>query len=280
MIKKLFSFFCVLICLWSCKAEKVTIPAYVQIDDYKVITDSLTQGTTNQKFTDMLVFGNGQSCGTFPVGKPIPIIASGPTHILIRGVVEINGVSGVRADYELMAGCDTNITITTGAITKIKPVFKYFTGVVFKLIDNFDVTNPVLNNPNLDTTTKIVSPGIGGTGKCLILMPNPAITVSEVVTTSLNLPSGGVGVYLELNYYSNVAINVSVKGLGSGTSLDVGGVYPSPSGWNKVYFNLTEQVSNLHESANKYSITLYSVYDGSVGANFAKIDNIKVVSKQ
>ena len=61
MIKKLFSFLALLIALWSCKAEKVTIPAYVQIDDYTVKindstgygTSSTARGTTNQKFTDI-----------------------------------------------------------------------------------------------------------------------------------------------------------------------------------------------------------------------------------
>jgi len=283
MIKKLFSFLTVLICLWGCKAEKVTIPAYVQIDDYytKVVA---IQGTNNQKFTDMLVFANGQSSGTFPIGKPIPVITNGAATFLIRGVVEINGVSGVRADYELMQGCDTVITVTQGKITKIRPVFEYFPGVVFKWIENFDNPADSGGTPGgtltpADTTAQLDSHGFLGS-RCLILRPNATTTTTYVdKSTALSLPSGGVGVYMELNFQSNININVNIKGDVSGTTLGVGGVYPS-AGWNKIYLDLTEQVSNLHESNGLYHLTFYASYDPSVGPNFARIDNIKVISKQ
>ncbi len=280
MIKKIFSFLLVLICLWSCKAEKVTIPAYIQIDDYTVkVADSSNngQGTSNQKFTDMLVFANGQSSGTFPVGKPVPVITNGSATFLIRGVVEVNGVSGVRADYELMQGCDTVITVTTGKIIKIKPVFEYFPGIVFKWLENFDATAGS-SLTQQDTTAKIDIHGFSG--KCLIMRPNATTTTTYVdKSTPVNLPSGGVGVYMELNFQSNVNINVNIKGDISGTTLGVGGVYPS-AGWNKIYLDLTEQVSNLHENNNLYHLTFYASYDPNVGPNYARIDNIKVISKQ
>ncbi len=269
----------VLFFLWSCKAEKITTPAYVQIDDYYTkVTGG--QGTNNQKFTDVLIFANGQSCGTFPIGKPIPVLTAGATTLLIKGVIEINGVSNVRADYELMQGCDTVITITQGTTTKIRPVFEYFLEDAFKWIENFDGDSIFNSSPlTLDSGSSISGAGIGFGGvhsKCLVLNPTENVKTAQVQKTSLNLPSGGVGVYMELNYQSNVNINVNITGA-SGKILGVGGVFPSAK-WNKVYLDLTEQVSNLQEAS--YIITLYASYDASVNGNYAYIDNIKVISKQ
>ena len=284
MIKKLFSFLGVLICLWGCKAEKITIPAYVQIDDYytKVALGG-PLGTNNQKFTDMLVFANGQSCGTYPVGKPVPVLTSGPTTILIRGVVEINGVGAVRADYELMAGCDTILNVTPGQVTKIRPVFEYFSGVNPRWLDNFDGDSGCIggnNNLTQDSGSFLsqAGQGFGGTGYCLLLAPTAKFTTAMVQRSSLYLPPGGVGVYMEFNYLSNVNITVNIIGVASGNSYSVGGVYPSPV-WNKIYLDLTEEVSNLND-ATGYYINILSNYDPTVGANFAYIDNIKILSKQ
>jgi len=285
MIKKILSVLTVLICLWGCKADKITIPAYIQINDYTVKTNCPSQGTTDQKFTDMLVFANGQSCGTFPVGKPIPVISNGATTFLIRGVVEINGVSAVRADYELMAGCDTVIAVTPGKVTTIKPVFKYFTDDVFRWLEDFDGNNCASASSggssltNADTTSHIVSPGFNS-NHCLVMRPNATIQTSYVNKTSvISLPASGVGVYMELNYKSNVSLNVVIKGAASGNSYGAGGVYPSV-GWNKVYLDLTEEVSNLNESNGLYYLTFYASYVPGIGTNYVYVDDIKVISKQ
>src|SRR6185312_4666234 len=70
-----------------------------------------------------------------------------------------------------------------------------------------------------NTKTAIAySPGFGGKGYCLALMPNSDTTAS-VQTDPLHpigLPAGGVGVYMELNYQSNVTIHVYVSTSGSG----------------------------------------------------------------
>jgi len=271
-------------CFWSCKADKTNIPAYVQINDYSVAvkTDG-SQGTADQKFSDMLVFANGQSYGTFPLGKPIPVVTSGATSVLIRGVVEINGVSAVRADYELMAGCDTVVTLIPGKITTIKPVFKYFTADMFPLLEDFDgngspgVGGTTIKLTGNDTTSHIVSPGYNS-NHCLVMRPNATITSSYVTTTSVvPLPASGAGVYMELNYKSNVSLNVVIKGKTSGTSLGAGGVYPS-AGWNKVYLDLTEEVSNLNEGS--YYIFFYASHVLDIGTNYVYMDNIKIISKQ
>ncbi len=291
MIKKLFYFFFAVVCFWSCKAEKVQIPAYIEIDGWfmKVTSSTQTndtiQGTNNQKFTDMEVFVNGQSYGTFPIGKPIPVLASGLSTILIRGVIEVNGVSALRADYELMNGCDTILNLTPGKTTKIIPVFEYYKSTYFAFKEDFEEPlgsgNGLKNlNGNTNTTVSINTPGLNSP-HCLALKPVQDTAAIVETVYDYSLPSGGVGVYLEFNYKGNTSIRFTLVGKQSGAHLDLAGAYASAN-WNKLYLDMTEQVSNMSRINKDVSfyLIIYSIYDPSVGANQSLIDNIKLVTRQ
>lgn len=113
------------------------------------------------------------------------------------------------------------------------------------------------------------------------LLPTANI-ISDIKTKlAYDLPGSSVGVYLEFEYMGNTAIRFTINGTTSNTNLDLGGVYPSAS-WNKVYLDLSQQVTSLHANGNntQFVIIIYAVYDPSVGNNHAFIDNIKLVSQQ
>ncbi|MHB8402229.1 MAG: hypothetical protein ACYDCN_09455 [Bacteroidia bacterium] len=147
--------------------------------------------------------------------------------------------------------------------------------------NNTIATGPLISSCicNTDTTIRIYSPGMGGSGNCLELMPWSGQTTSMVQTTHpIYLPAGGVGIYMEFNYMGNIPINIAIQGMPFGSPATAitscGGVYPSTT-WNKAYIDLTEQVSTLQ--AGNYYIYITSFYDGLVGVNYALIDNIKIV---
>lgn len=291
MIKKLFTFLTVLCVFLGCtKDTRVQVPAYIEIDDYFTkVTKS--RGTNNQNFTDMLVYANGQTYGTYPLGAKIPVLTSGPTNFIIRGVVRMNGVDILRPDYEVMKGSDTIINVTPGQVTRVVPVFEYFSTAKFPLIIDFDNTgnSTALDSgswgPNFKTscncntpTATTYSPGFGNYGYCLALRPNSDTTASVQTNAVIGLPSGGVGVYMELNYMSNVTIHVYVSSSGSNGLVDCGGIYPSAT-WKKMYLTLTEQISSL-QSTTGYTIYLLAAYQGNAGGDLALIDNIKIVTAQ
>ena len=104
-------------------------------------------------------------------------------------------------------------------------------------------------------------------------------------TYPISLQSGGVGVYMEFNYMSNIPVNIAIQGTANSTNgnqataiTSCGGVYPSAA-WNKTYIDLTEQVSTL--KSGLYTIYITTLYNDLVGAdNYAYIDNIKIVQAQ
>ncbi|HTA63664.1 MAG TPA: hypothetical protein VK835_14465 [Bacteroidia bacterium] len=289
MIKKLFTFLTVFFLFWGCSKDlHVQIPSYIQIDSYKVkLKVEANQGTSNQNFTDMLVYANGQTYGTYPIGAKIPVLTSGPTSFIIRGVVRMNGVDLLRADYEVMKGCDTLINVVPGQVTHVTPVFEYFSTAQFDWLMNFEndscggtacgsIATSYTGHPE---TATIYSPGYGGKGSCLALRPNDSTCCSYASVQSkppyIGLPSGGVGVYMELNYQSNVIIQVYISGDGGVTQTDCGGIYPK-NYWAKTYLNLTEQVSSLR-SQTGYIIYFVASYDGNPNDQ-ALIDNIKIIT--
>ena len=267
------------------KKTDVQIPSYIEIDNYftKVVPASVGcyQGTNNQNFTDVLVYANGTSYGTYPMGSKIPVLTSGPTSFIIRGVIRVNGVDALRSDYEVMKGCDTLITVNPGKITHVIPVFEYFSAAQFPWMVTFDAQPDSGNHGptlvascNCHTSTAITySPGYGNTGYCLALKPTSDSTIVSVQTQSaIPLPAGGVGVYMELNYLANTDIHVIIN------NTDGGIIKASPdSGWKKIYLTLTEQVSSL-QATTGYTVAFQAYYNPMVGANLALIDNIKIVT--
>lgn len=287
MKKLLICFLSVCFCLACNKSTDVQIPAYIQIDNYytKVahnLTDS-TQGTNSQNFTDMLVYANGKSYGIYPLGSKIPILNSGATNFIIRGVVRMNGLDILRTDYEVMKGCDTLLNIKPGQVIHVTPQFQYFSTAQFRWMDNFESNSTQYGSVVTDygtqrtLTATTYTPGFGNYGSCLALKPTADTTTASVHSaTAIVLPTGGVGVYMELNYQSNLIIQVYISSDGGATKTDCGGIFPSTD-WKKTYINLTEQVSALQ--ASHYTLYFVSTYDGNPGHK-ALIDNIKIVTAQ
>jgi hypothetical protein len=299
MIKKLFGIFLVLLLFLGCKTQ-VQIPSYIQISSYKTKVNSQLTSTENQNFTDMLVYANGQTYGIYPLGSKIPVLTSGSTSFLIRAVVEINGVGALRADYEVLHGCDTVITVQPGQVKQVVPVFEYFSTAQFQLVDDFNsgsINNISSGSPEIpfqsaycgicttDKTVATYTPGFSGNknDKCIALKSVADTSALAQTALTMYLPAGGVGIYLEFDYQSNVEMQmyiIGADGLNGGTNTaltPVGGVYAS-STWKKMYIDLTEQVSSMQKGY--YYIYFGSVYDPSVASNLVLIDNVRVVSAQ
>src|SRR5579884_571892 len=103
---------------------KIEAPAYLEIDNYAVVTDSLNQGTNNQYFTDVLILASGQNYGYYPIPCKIPLPFDGVKSLIIRPTIKVNGVGAIRVDYPLFRGCDTDLVITRGQVKKFTPTFK------------------------------------------------------------------------------------------------------------------------------------------------------------
>src|ERR1700752_2784395 len=126
MAKRLCLLFFICALFWGCSklSPKVAIPSYLEVDTFSVITSYINQGTSNQKFSDVLIESTTSNYGYYPMPGKIPLPFTGATYLIVRPVIKVNGVGALRLDYPLMKGYDTTFALTAGKITKIKPVFK------------------------------------------------------------------------------------------------------------------------------------------------------------
>jgi hypothetical protein len=270
---------------WSCSKlnPKISAPAYLEIDDYTVITDSLTQGTSNHKFSDMLIESSSNNYGYYPFPGKIPLPFNGNTFLIIRPTIKVNGVGALRVDYPLMRGCDTILPLVAGQTLKFKPVFKYFSGVNFRFMEDFNGggSSYMVNSYQADTFGVKVDVA----QKCLVMKLDSAHRVCQAQSSyAFPLPTDGTNIYLEINYKCNTDFEVGLIGTNGGPQgplsdqRTVGGANAS-LGWNKMYFSLGELTRTPPIWGRFYLYFYKGTYDESSKTNLIYIDNIKVISQ-
>jgi hypothetical protein len=264
---------------------KIEAPAYLEIDNYSVITDTSTQGTNDQYFTDVLILASGQNYGYYPIPCKIPLPFDGEKSLIIRPTIKVNGVGAIRIDYPLFKGCDTDLVITRGQVKKFTPTFKYYPSVNFRFLENFDKGTTQIKPMVSDTFCYSVSDTDGFRGNHLVMKldaSHPTFTVQS--TSAFYLPTSGPYVYLEMNYKSNVAFEAGLIGTsypqGSFTSTDfrsAGGANATTT-WKKLYIDLTPLVRTPPAYPYFY-LYFYAIYSATVPTTRIYIDNIKVISQ-
>lgn len=295
MVKRLFVVVFVLSLFLGCAKlnPKIAVPSYLQIDNYSVITDTNTQGTNNQKFSDVLVESSTSNYGYYPMPGKIPLLFTGATYLIIRPVIKVNGVSALRLDYPFMKGYDTTFALTSGQVTKITPVFKYYPTLNFKFIEDFENTlsYKMVNSNSADTfgfkiATNSSYPGsqMAGSSRCMLMQLDANHTLCQAQSFyAYTLPNDGANIYLEINYKSNTDFEVGLIGTDnpSGALKDqrsIGGANAS-AGWNKIYFSLGD-ITRVPPTYPFYYVYFYKGnYDPATTTNQIFIDNIKLISQ-
>ena len=282
MTKKLLLFGSVFALFLGCTKldPKINAPSYLQIDGYTVITDSQSQGTNYQKFTDVLVTSRTTNYGYYPIPGKIPLPFNGDEYLIIRPVVKINGVGALRLDYPVMKGCDTTLPLVAGQVKHFTPIFKYYNSAVFRYKEDFSLASISMISSTPGDTFGVKHDLIQ---KCMLMRLDASHTVCQAQTTSaFFLPTTGTNVYLEISYKCNTAFELGIIGTSSpaGPLTDqrsAGGANPSAA-WNKLYVNLTDLL-RTPPYYPYYYIYFYTTYDTNTTTNEIYIDNIKVISQ-
>jgi hypothetical protein len=278
-------FFCILFLGCSKIDPKIEVPAYIEIDDYNVVTDNATQGTSDQSFTNVLVLTSSDNLGYYPLPARIPILKNGDTHLNIRPAILVNGVKFLRVDYPVMAGYDTIFPLKEGQVLKVKPTFKYYGSTTFPVLEDFEQVNTyMINSDPTDTiTTKIDQAHAVYGSKCLSMHLDAAHPTSQIQSVTGFSVSTTSNAYLELNYKGNIALEVGVIGSSSQGIIinpekrSPGGVNPSDA-WKKLYINLSEIIR--YPPAHSWYFLYMSISqssDPTQGSPQVYIDNVKVV---
>lgn len=258
------------------------VPAYIVLKDPKVEVFSLGGGNTH-KITDVWVYADGQLQGIFPLPAKVPVIATGKeAEIILLAGIRKNGILDSPAFYPFYKSITRKVVLDELKEINIPLIFTYAPDAKFDVIADFEQTNQfnfdLDKNPatKIELTTEDAASG-SGSGKITL---DKNVVVTEIATdetyNKLSLISGNA--YIELDYKGECEIGVGLvtfDDFNPAGLLSYKVVLVPRQNWNKVYIDITEELSSPRLKSYKlaFGFTMPTGKDSAV----TYIDNVKLV---
>jgi len=267
------------------------IPAYVAVNSVEFNTNSLSEGSSSNRITEVWMSVNGSFLGAYTLPSPaIPILENGTTELAFQAGIKDNGINATPEIYPFYTIYTTTVDLDTASTVQVEPVFEYTDDTKFAFVEDFQDGSQVFQDIILgrEDQIKLVSQGAFEGGSSALITLDTSSIIFEAATASryANLVSNtSATVYLEVNYKSDVPVIFGVRGYQQGAPATAGetvlnpGFLPSEN-WNKIYFNLSLIISQLR--LDEYQV-VFRAFIPSQGGELTRdsanvwLDNIKLV---
>ncbi|MFK7799557.1 MAG: hypothetical protein AB8E82_19045 [Aureispira sp.] len=278
------------IALSACfKEEEPGEPAYIRVEGIQLAVDANgSQGAGTSNITDAWISVDGQQlgAGSFPATFPVILDENFTTNsIRISPGIKNNGITNTRAIYPFYESYIITDDLEPGEVFTVSPTVQYDSRVEIEIVDDFENPNqPIFtvdldNNPNTSIVSQSDDVLTGAySGRITIDDNNLECTAASSVRFSNLTGVTAVPVYIEMDYKTNVPIQVGLRAHYSPTNTDAiykGGVNDSKGAWRKIYFEFTREV--FGSNAPEYSVLLRAVRTPGISNPEVLIDNIKLV---
>jgi len=258
------------------------IPYYLKIDSIDVSAKT-AEGTSSHKVTDAWVFINDDPIGAFELPALIPILDEGGNRLSVMGGIMDNGASGIRQIYPFYTTFDTVWILNPGKRDTIFPTVGYRSDVTFEINEDFE-SGTIFIKEKGDTDIVIVvdSSQVFEVGRsAAIFLDETKSSFVGISTPLYQLPGFSNPVYIELNYKTNNQFQVGLKviPLNSTAFTSYRHTINTKATWNKIYLNLTEQVSGFNAQYGSVDYQVLIKAEKSTADSVAAIflDNIKLI---
>ena len=267
----------------SCNKEE-PIPSYIRIDKIDLTTNYSTEGSNSHKILDAWVYIDDNPVGTFEMPCTFPVLYAGSHNIKIFPGIKENGITETRIAYPFYDKYETDVTLAQGQITTIAPAVKYVQGATFQWIEDFEgVAHGVCKSDgttkdSVMTITSTSSEIFEGTGSGKVEIFGG--TYFGMTCNKYSLPKSGASVFLEMNYNCNTEFNVGVAGYTASGTLEMQQIAITlnpTSGWNKIYINLSSEVTNATNST-KFAVFFSMIKNSSLSSSYFYLDNVKLIN--
>lgn len=282
-VKKLLPLFAAmpLVCilgLSSCEVinPEEQIPSYIHIDSFIVNNGDLPP----YNVTDAWVYVNDDIVGVYELPATIPLLAGGQNALQIRAGIKMNGIALTRISYPFFKPYEIDLELFRDSTLSISPQTSYQGNIVWE--ENFEnVGITIQSTSQSDTIVQRLSNDTNifqGNGCGALILPPGAEVFEAISSQAFQLPKGGAAVFLEVTYKCNNRFAVGVFANTGGQSIQVSSslIVNPKSEWNKIYINLTNEVSGQLEAAD------YNIYFGVIKENVTTaevyLDNIRLLS--
>ena len=281
-----FLFFALAALLPSCEVINPDegIPSYIQIDTITVSADYVAEGSASHKITDAWVYVDDELVGTYELPATVPVLKSGSHKITIYGGIKMNGISATRIPYPFYEPYEITTELFPDSAIMLQPNVQYYSTTTFAWKEDFESPGYTLEITSVsDSTLNRVSGTADvfeGNTSGLFAMRNPPHVLFECKTINeYSLPKGGTPVFLELNYKCNNTFRIGIyanEAGGVSTQVPQTILINKSENWNKIYVNLTNEVS-LFVNAINYNVYFGVIPDEGNPEPMVYVDNIKLI---
>ncbi len=256
------------------------IPAYIYIDSISVQTDYTTQGSNSKNTPDAWVFVNDQFVGGYELPKLFPVFKQKETdNIKVKAGIKNSGAAALRVDYPFYKYYEADVELSKNRIDTIRPTVQYFNDLTFALIEDFEQLTSTFETTNESVPLEITQQPeevFEGMGSAKISLPSQEAFFYSI-SDAFTLPKLGIPVYLELDYKSDVFIEIrlitNLPGDVDESSIIV--LYPKAD-YNKIYIDLEPNISQFSTAvSHRIAILSYTGTDLTSGTTY--LDNIKLI---
>lgn len=266
------------------------IPSYIHVENFQ-LTTSVGEGSNSNAIVDAYVFIDGSFLGVYTLPATLPVLASGETRVEIAPGIKDNGIDATPEIYPFFDIYQVDVDLQATEVDTIRPVTQYSDDLKFSILENFENTLQVFRDDideddgtSVELSSEVVFEG-SRSGKIELTKDHPIIQVASIRLSEL--PIGSQGVYLELNYRSEVVFEAGVyyyNNLNERTSDFRHGVNAKAT-WNKIYINMTPEFTDIVNipDLTEFQIGFRSVMardeDGEYldGSREIYLDNVKLV---
>ncbi len=262
---------------WRCAKEN-TPPTYISISGFNVSVTA-GQGSAANKITDAHVFVNGNSLGVYPLPTIFPIVDTGNIQLEIFAGIRNNGIKSNPIMYPFYSKLSYTISAKSNKTVTINPTVKYNADARFWLVDDFERTNSLTVNYDLNDSIKFspVSNGFEGRSAQIILTKAQPI-FTKASNVKAQIPVNAQNTFIELNYKIDAPLSVGIWG--TSISDPIGAttykitLFPNKE-WNKTYINVTNEIKDL--ARTDYQVIFNSTLPDSLSTATILIDNLKLI---
>ena len=261
------------------------IPSFINLESYDLNPGVMGSGFHN--ITDAWVTVNGEFLGVFELPTTIPVLASGPSDILISPGIKNFGIATDRQDYGLIQDFEITVDLIPGEVFSLSPEIHYFEELVLQAPSedystgstNF-VADPgefeIIEDTTLNSSP-LVDKDIG-----LYTSVDGLLEINSTVGLLFSVVDLGP-TFLEFDYQTDQNFLVGIKsGLTENDKTYLLGITPqydefdNPK-WNRIYLNL-EPYIDLFANTNIGSFSIFFENELDTQSTTLKLDNIKVIS--
>ncbi len=266
----------------SCKQE-APAPSYIKIEEFKLSTNYINEGSSSAKVSDAWIYVNDQLIGAYELPCEIPVSTSGSSKISVVAGIKNTGQVANRQEYPFYKWFDTTVVLNGGSRT-ILPQISYIDSLNF--LWNFDFEGnsiPLTMDENSDTSMYLVKSTAdvlegNGMGEVKVDQQHPLAFLKS--NLNLNIPAAVKATFLEMNYACNTETEIGVITYVSNSKiiLPIVTLKSTDLKWNKIYIDLSNTLGT-YALQGKFEIYC-QIHQLSNDILTLRFDNFKIISQK